>query len=103
MKSKNELIAAAKEALEQDDYYDLYDVVYEVMSHISDLNGADVEKWEFSEVKEVLFEIGELVYDEKGFGHLQLLYKDVYYDFGPIGARYLEHWFNGVGNGAWRS
>ena len=46
MKSKNELIAAAKEALEQDDYYDLYDVVYEVMSHISDLNGPSL-RWRF--------------------------------------------------------
>lgn len=103
MKTKRELIEAAEEALNEDDYYDLYDVVYETMSHISDLRGMDVEPWDFSEVKEVLFEIGELVYEAKGFEHLQLIYKDVYYDFGPIGARYLEHGFNGVGDGAWRS
>ncbi len=60
------------------------------------------EIWDTDAIKKTCFEIGELVYQEGDMEYLSNIYYELRETMG-LAARYLEHYWNGVGDGAWRS
>ena len=103
MRTAEELILDAKTALAEDDIWKVSDILCEALGHLSDFSWRTGVTWEWSEVKECCHEIGELLYDHGGMTLMKDIYMDVRDEMKYVAARYLEHSWNGCGDGAWRS
>lgn len=100
---KSECVKRVEAAKGTDDFYDTaYDTISEVISHLDDFCRSD-DVWDSDTVKDICYDIGEIIYDEKDLDTMKQMYDELHGDMGPIAARYLECFWNGVGGGAWRS
>ncbi len=101
MKSE-ELVEKVRNAILED--WSVNDVAAEqiilALKHLSDFCKSDC--WSRDEVCDTCFEIGELLYTYDEMDALQDVYYLVRSEMGGVAARYLEHFWNGVGSGAWR-
>ena len=102
MRTAEELIHDAKEALENEDYDEVVEIVSEALGHISDFSWRTGVTWEWSDVKECLNEIGEIIYEQGGLDAMRDVHEAVYFHMKPVAARYLEKSWDGCGDGAWR-
>ena len=103
MERITDLVTEVETALDDDDYIEVSDLICEAFTHMSDFNRGECEVWDWSDIKEALHEVGELIYEKDGFDAMQGVHNDVYMGMGPLAARYLEKAWNGCGDGAWRS
>ena len=78
------------------------DAISEAISHLREFPGFPDDVWDSDTAEDVCYSIGSIVYDGEGFGGLESVYYAVRRRKGPVAARYLEHFWDGVGNGAWR-
>ena len=73
------------------------------LKHLSDFNWMSKgEAWDRDEVRDACYRLGEIIYEEHGMSGLQSVYYNVRYEMKGVAARYLEHFWDGVGDGAWR-
>lgn len=103
MRSPEELVAAAREAIAEDEYDDVMDALQEAIGHLSDFSWKTGVKWDADTVRECCHEIGELIYRDAGMRGMQFVHEGIYYRMRGIAARYLEHFWNGCGDGEWRA
>lgn len=97
----NELVAAARAAIADDDYSEVLDILEEALGHLRDYSRREENVWDREVIRDCCHDIGDMIDDDRGFEGLQHLHHDVYYDMGPIVARHLEYFWNGCGD--WRS
>ena len=102
MRSPEELIAEARKATEVDEYISIMDVLQEALSHLSDFSWKSGETWDMETVHSCCHEIGDLIYEDIGFRGMRFVHDGIYYRMRGIAANYLDHFWNGCGNGAWR-
>lgn len=102
MRNSSELIADAKEAIKEDDYGEVSKIVCEAIKHLSDFTWKADEKWDRDTVRDCCYDIGELIYEDSGLSGMQAVYRSVYAEMRGVAARYLEHFWNGCGDGEWR-
>lgn len=102
VRGPEELIAEAKKATEIDEYIEIMDVLQEALGHLSDFSWRAGETWDTDVVRNCCYEIGELIYDDIGFRGMRFIHDGIYYRMRGIAANYLDHFWNGCGNGAWR-
>lgn len=103
MRTLYELSTGVDEALAEDDWCEIEDIVLEALHHVESYAGGEYEVWETSDVKEMLHELGDKVYDKWGLKELKCIYDTVYSEMGYSAARLLEYFWNGCGDGAWRA
>ena len=103
MRTLDELRNGIDVALDDDDWCEIEDIVIESLRHVSGFAGGEWELWETDDVKELCHELGDKVYDKWGMKELKAIHNTIYCELGPIAARLLEHFWNGCGDGAWRS
>ena len=102
MRNSAELVEAARAAVEDDDYTEAAEIVCEALGHLSDFSWKTGEEWERNDVRSCCNEIGDIIYDKGGLQAMQDVYYDVRYEMKGVAARYLEHFWDGCGDGAWR-
>ena len=102
MRNPDELVAAAKKAIAKDDYDTVVAIVCEALKHLSDFCFKADERWDRDTVKECCYDIGELIYEDGEIEKMKAVYTEVYYEMRGVAARYLEHFWDGCGDGEWR-
>ena len=102
MEQYTDLEIEVSSALDEDDYIEVSDLICEAFKHLSDFNYGDCEIWDWSDLKDALYDVGELIYEKDGIDAMKDVWKVVYMGMGPLAARYLEKAWNGCGDGAWR-
>jgi len=103
MRTPEELITDAKVAITDGDYDTVVEILCEALGHLSDFSWKTGETWERDDVRDCCHEIGEMIYDDGEIEQMKDVHREVYYEMKPIAARYLEHFWNGCGDGEWRS
>lgn len=102
MRNAEELIAAARIAMEENDFDEVVEILCEALGHIRDFSYRTGETWEWSQVRECCHEIGEKIHEKAGFDGMREVYTAVYYEMKALAARYLEKAWDGCGDGEWR-
>lgn len=102
MRNSGELIADAKSAIKNGDYDEVVEIVCEALGHLSDFSWRTGEIWNRDTVKICCFEIGELIYEDGDISSMKDVYAAVYSEMRGVAARYLEHFWDGCGDGEWR-
>ncbi len=46
--------------------------------------------------------MGDIIYDDWDLNGMQAVYRGVYSEMRGVAARYLEHFWDGCGDGEWR-
>ena len=73
------------------------------LKHLSDFHWMSKgEVWDRDDVRDACYNLGEIIYEENDLGGLQNVYYNVRSEMKGVAARYLEHFWDGVGDGAWR-
>ncbi len=103
MRTKEELYTDIDDALDDDDWCEIEDIVLEALHHIESYSDDEYEAWETGDVKAICHTLGDKVYDKWGMKELKAIHNTVYCDMGASAARLLEYFWNGCGNGAWRA
>ena len=103
MKTIEELLAAAREVIAAGDDDKASDIICEALGHLPDFSRGAGEVWDRDTVRVCCHEIGELIFDQDGIGRMQDVHRLVYAKMKGVAARYLEHFWNGCGDGEWRS
>ena len=103
MRTLEELRDGIDTALDDDDWCEIEDIVLESLRHIGSYASGEYEPWETDDIKELCHELGDKVYDKWGMSELKAIHNTVYCELGGSAARLLEHFWNGCGDGAWRS
>jgi hypothetical protein len=67
-----DLVTEVETALDDDDYIEVSDLICEAFTHMSDFNRGDCEVWDWSDIKEALHEVGELIYEKDGFEYYRI-------------------------------
>ena len=78
------------------------DAIVEAMKHKSEFPGFPDDKWDRDTIADICYDIGEEIYEQEGMSGLKSVYYELRRRMGPVAARYLEHFWDGVGDGAWR-
>lgn len=102
MRTASELIRDAKAALEAKDLWEVTDILCEALGHLSDFSWKTGVTWEWPEVKDCCYEIGEMIHEHGGMALMQAVYRNVHSEMKYIAARYLERSWDGCGDGEWR-
>ncbi len=103
MKTYEQLAESAKEAISMEDDDKTAELLCEALGHLQEFSWKTGVVWERDTVRNCCHEIGELIYDKAGIDKMQEIYRMVYAKMKGVAARYLEHFWNGCGDGEWRS
>ncbi len=102
MKTYEELIESAKGAIAAGDDESVSAILCEALGHLNDFSRSTETVWERDVVRSCCHEIGELIYDEGDVFKMQDIHRAVYAKMKGVAARYLEHFWDGCGDGDWR-
>lgn len=102
MRNSSQLVSDAEKAIQKDNYGEVCDILCEALGHLSDFSWRTGETWDRDTVRDCCNEIGELIYDDGGLSAMQDVYRAIYTEMKGIAARYLEHFWDGCGDGEWR-
>ena len=102
MKTYDELIEAARDAISDGDRDKVSELICEALGHLREFYRKDNVPWEQDTVRSCCHEIGEMIYEEYGISGMVEIHRSVYAQMKGIAARYLEHFWNGCGDGEWR-
>lgn len=99
--TKTEILNAMNEAKKNGNIREVAPgLIIAALKHLHDF-AFNTEEWSRDTVKDICYDIGELLYDEGGVSMMEDVYYDVRSEMKGVAARYLEHFWHGVGNGAW--
>lgn len=102
MKTAEELVWQAKSAIAEGDYGPVCAALCEALGHLTDFSWRSGETWERDTVCDCCYAIGEAIYADRELEGLQAVYQEVRWEMKGVAARYLEHFWDGCGDGAWR-
>lgn len=98
-----ELIESAKGAIAEEDDDRISKLICEALGHLNEFSWKTGVVWERDTVRDCCHEIGDMIYDDGGIDKMQEIHRMVYGEMKGVAARYLEHFWNGCGDGEWRS
>lgn len=99
--TKKEISNAVKKAEKEGNLTSVApDLIIAALKHLHDF-AFMTDEWDRDTVKNICYDIGELLYEEGGISTMESVYYEVRAEMKGVAARYLEHFWHGVGDGAW--
>ena len=102
MRTAEELVRDAEVAIAAGDYGAVCTILCEALGHLSDFSWRTGETWERDTVRDCCYDIGQRIYADSDIDGMRDVYQEVRFEMKGIAARYLEHFWDGCGDGAWR-